>query len=125
MAGCVNPSNPCLPKLTWLWTLQFDPILQYKAYIDYSLTNPYRSLITSSQATSYLNSYNQNCLPGLINCNSSGTDTVCKNADTTCFNKIEGPIQVGADFDVYDIRAPFQDPFPPETYVSYLQDARR
>ncbi len=123
MAGCVNSSSPCLPKLTWLWALQFDPILQYKAYIDYSLTNPYRSLITSSQAASYLNTYNQDCLPQLNTCNSSGTNIACKNADSTCFNRIEGSIIDGADFDVYDLRAPSQDPFPPETYVSYLQDA--
>lgn len=100
----------------------FDPILQYKAYIDYSLTNPYRPLINSSQAATYLKTYDRRCLPELNTCSSSGSDAACKKADNTCFNKIEGPIQIGSDFDVYDLRAPSQDPFPPETYVSYLQD---
>ncbi|KAI0300722.1 carboxypeptidase-like protein S1 [Multifurca ochricompacta] len=100
----------------------FDPTLQYKAYIDYSLSNPYRALITSSQASSYLSSYNQACLPALNTCISSGTNSACSNADKTCFNDIEGPIST-ANFDVYDLRAPSQDPFPPETYVTYLQTA--
>jgi len=101
----------------------FDPILQYKAYIDYALTNPYRSLINNSQASSYLDAYNQLCLPGLETCYSSGTNADCKNADTTCSQQTEGPIQADTDFDVYDLRAPSQDPFPPNTYISYLQNA--
>ncbi|KAF8269045.1 putative carboxypeptidase S1 [Lactarius quietus] len=101
----------------------FDAMLQYKAYIDYSLTNPYRSLINSSQAALYLNKYNQRCLPELETCISSGTDSACKKADNTCFNQIEGSIMAGSDFDVYDLRAPSQDPFPPVTYISYLQNA--
>jgi hypothetical protein len=28
-----------------------------------------------------------------------------------------------ADFDVYDIRAPSNDPFPPSTYSSYLSSS--
>ncbi|KAH9178171.1 carboxypeptidase-like protein S1 [Lactarius sanguifluus] len=100
----------------------FDPKLQYKAYIDYSLTNPYRSLITSSQATSFTNSYNQDCGPALNTCASSGTDTACENADNICFNEIEGPISQG-NFDVYDLRAKANDAFPPETYVSYLRQS--
>jgi hypothetical protein len=34
-----------------------------------------------------------------------------------------GPIQTDADFDVLDLRAPSKDAFPPDTYVSYLQNA--
>ncbi|KAI9457975.1 carboxypeptidase-like protein S1 [Lactarius psammicola] len=101
----------------------FDPILHFKAYIDYAFTNPYRSLINSSQAASYLNTYNRHCLPELNTCYSSGTNAACKKADDTCYNEIAAPIIEGADFDVYDLRAPSKDPFPPETYVSYLQNA--
>ncbi|KAH8993894.1 carboxypeptidase-like protein S1 [Lactarius hatsudake] len=100
----------------------FDSMLQYKAYIDYSLTNPYRPLINSPQATSLLMTYNQYCLPELNTCSSSGTDAACKKADDTCFNTIAGPIQTNSDFDVYDLRASSQDPFPPKTFISYLQD---
>ncbi|KAI9447571.1 carboxypeptidase S1 [Lactarius indigo] len=100
----------------------FDPILQYKAYIDYALTNPYRSLINCSQAASLLKTYNQHCLPKLNTCYTSGTDAACENADNTCYDKIEAPIIEGPDFDVYDLRAPSKDPFPPETYVLYLHN---
>ena len=121
--GYVHATSRCLPaKLTGLGTRQFDPTLQFKAYITYSLTNPYRALITSSQATSFTNSYNANCLPALNTCISTGTNKDCENADNTCFNDIEGPISQG-NFDVYDLRAPSNDPFPPETYVSYLQQS--
>ncbi|KAF8273243.1 carboxypeptidase-like protein S1 [Lactarius quietus] len=98
----------------------FDPTIQYEAYITYSLSNPYRSLITSSEANSYTNAYNEDCLPELNTCISTGTDKDCKNADNTCYNDIEGPISEG-NFDVYDLRAPANDSFPPETYVTYLR----
>ena len=39
----------------------------------------------------------------------------------TCASGIQAPISQ-ADFDIYDIRAPRNDPFPPSTYISYLQD---
>ena len=122
MDGCVHTSSLYLTELTGLGVRQFDPTLQYKAYITYSLSNPYRALITSSQANSYTNSYNQNCVPALNSCASSGTNSACENADNTCYNDIEGPISEG-NFDVYDLRAPSNDPFPPETYVSYLQQS--
>ena len=44
------------------------------------------------------------------------------NADSICDNQIE-PISEDADFDVNDLRAPSQDPFPPDTFVSYLQNS--
>ena len=53
------------------------------------------------------------------------------NADNTCYNDIEGPLSAtpanggvaAYDFDVYDIRAPSNDPNPPETYATYLTQA--
>ena len=86
------------------------------------MNNPYRPLINSSQATLYLNRYNEHCLPAFDTCISFGTDTACKKADDTCYDQIEGPIQADTNFDIYDLRAPSHDPFPPKTYVSYLQD---
>ena len=101
----------------------FDPILQYKAYIDYSFGNPYRPIINSTQRTAYTNRYTANCLPALKQCSSiTGADPACMNADNVCYGQIEGPLTTAADFDVYDIRAPSNDPNPPSTYVSYLQD---
>lgn len=109
----------------------FDASIQEKSYIDFSYSNTYRPMITSAQRTSYLNTYNQQCAPALARCKSSGSDTDCSNAVNTCLNGIEGPLSHskangGAssyDFDVYDIRAPSNDPNPPETYATYLKNS--
>jgi hypothetical protein len=71
-----------------------------------------------------MDSYNSNCLPALQQCTTTtGNDQTCENADNTCYNDIEGPISESGNFDVYDIREPSNDPYPPETYVSYLQSS--
>ena len=106
----------------------FDPTLQYKAYVDFSYNNTYKPIITASQYTTFTNTYNSKCVPALNKCISSGSNANCESADNTCYNDIEGPLsettsQGGAaayDFDVYDIREPSNDPYPPETYSSYL-----
>jgi len=67
-----------------------------------------------------MSSYTKNCLPALQKCISSGSNSDCSNADNTCYNDIEGPISEAADFDVYDVREPSNDPYPPETYATYL-----
>jgi carboxypeptidase C (cathepsin A) len=102
----------------------YDPILQYKAYVDFSYNNTYKSLISASQHTSYLNTYTSSCLPALKQCSAvTGSNSACESADNTCYNDIEGPLSEVADFDVYDIREPSADPYPPETYVNYLQSS--
>ena len=102
----------------------FDPILQQKAYIDFSYNNTYKPLISASEHASYLSTYNSDCLPQLQQCSGlTGANSACENADNTCYNDIEGPLSQTADFDVYDIREPSSDPNPPETYVNYLQSA--
>ena len=102
----------------------YDPILQYKAYVDYSYNNTYRSIISASQHTSYLNTYNTKCLPALQKCTAiTGSNSACESAENTCYSDIEGPLSEAANFDVYDIRAPSNDPNPPETYESYLQQS--
>jgi carboxypeptidase C (cathepsin A) len=102
----------------------YDPIIQYKAYVDFSYNNTYTPLISASQHTSYLNTYTQSCLPALKKCSTvTGSNSACETADNTCYNDIEGPLSQVADFDVYDIREPSADPYPPETYVSYLQSS--
>lgn len=67
--------------------------------------------------------YNSECLPAIQACTSSRSNSACSNADNTCYNDIEGPLSQAADFDVYDIREPSNDPYPPETYVTYLQSS--
>jgi len=102
----------------------YDSIIQEKAYVDFSLNNSYGPLITTSQYTSYLDAYTTGCLPALEECSAlTGSNSACVNADNTCYNDIEGPLSGVADFDVYDIRAPSNDPNPPETYVTYLQSS--
>ena len=98
----------------------YDPKLQYEAYITYSLNNSYTALISQSQYNSYIKTYNSNCLPALNSCASSGSNSACSNAENTCYNDIEGPISETGNFDVYDVREPSNDPYPPETYTSYL-----
>lgn len=97
-----------------------DAELQEKAYIDYSLNNTYKKIITSSEATSYYNAYQNTCLPAIKACKSSGTNSACTNADSKCYNSIEGPISEEADFNVYDVRISSSATDPPETYADYL-----
>lgn len=97
-----------------------DAEIQEKAYIDYSLNNTYKQIITSDQATSYYNSYEKTCLPAIQTCESSGTNSACVNADNKCYNNIEGPLTEEADFNVYDVRISSSVTDPPETYADYL-----
>jgi len=101
----------------------YDPAISYKAYVDYSYNNSYKQLISASDYQTYLNTYNQKCVPALQSCDSSGSNSACSNADNVCYEDIEGPLSEVADFDVYDIREPSNDPYPPETYVTYLQSS--
>ncbi|RJE27615.1 Carboxypeptidase S1 [Aspergillus sclerotialis] len=93
-----------------------------KAYIEYAYNNTYRQLINEDQAVSYMKTYNDDCLPAIQQCQKSGTDSACSNADDICSNGIENRITSDADFDVYDVRQPSNDPYPPSTYTSYLKD---
>ena len=106
----------------------YDPTLQYKAYVDFSYNNTYKPIITAAQHTTFTNTYNSKCVPALNKCISSGSNANCESADNTCYNDIEGPLSEAAsqggaaayDFDVYDIREPSNDPYPPEAYSTYL-----
>jgi carboxypeptidase C (cathepsin A) len=101
----------------------FDATIQEQAYVQYSYNNTYKPLITSAQYTKYMSAYTNTCAPALKKCTTSGTNADCTKADTACYNAIEGPLSSISDFDVYDIRAPSDDPEPPENYVAYLQSA--
>lgn len=60
-------------------------------------------------------------MPALQKCASSGSNSDCSSAQNTCYNGIEGPLSQVSDFDVYDVREPSNDPYPPKTYSTYLQ----
>ena len=98
----------------------FDVKLQEPAYVTFLYNNSYRSLINKTQYTSYLNEYESKCLPAINKCYSNGSDASCSSAGNACYNAVEGPLTFIADYDVYDIRAPSDDPEPPENYVKYL-----
>ena len=109
----------------------FDAALQEPQYISYALNNTYKPLITASQAADLENSFNKDCGPALAQCNSSGSNSDCENSDNVCANEIENPLSstsanggiAAYDFDVYDVREPSNDPYPPSTYSTYLQQA--
>lgn len=97
-----------------------DSTIQEKAYIDFSYNNSYKQLIDNSDRTSLLSDYNNECLPAIQQCVRTGSNSDCENADSVCYEYIEGPISESGDWDVYDIREPSNDPYPPSTYSSYL-----
>ena len=118
----------------------FDPVLQYKAYVDYSynvnshirskaitniadqsIQNTYKSLISDPDRQSYLATYQSSCVPALDQCAKSGSNIDCAGAETACYSDIEGPLSQVSDFDVYDIRQPSNDSYPPKQYATYLQ----
>ncbi|PMD30346.1 alpha/beta-hydrolase [Hyaloscypha variabilis F] len=100
----------------------YDAILQEKATVHFSYNNTYKPLITASQHTSFLKTYNDQCLPLLEQCNAlEGNNTACANAQDICYNDIDFSVISVADFDAYDVRAPFNNPVPPKNYMAYLQ----
>lgn len=106
----------------------FDATLQQKAYVDFAYNNTYKPIITAAQHTTFIDTYNKKCAPALAKCSSSGSNANCETSVNECYNDIEGPLTTtsangGAaayDFDVYDVRQPSKDPYPPESYSSYL-----
>jgi carboxypeptidase C (cathepsin A) len=101
----------------------FDGAITLKQQIEFSANNTYRHVITDEQYTNYIDVYNNQCLPLIENCTTlEGNDAACVTAFNTCYAKIYYPITTGSDFDVYDIREPAADPYPPKTYIDYLHD---
>ncbi|KAF2429796.1 putative carboxypeptidase S1 [Tothia fuscella] len=96
-----------------------NPADNYKALIDYAANNTYKKLISAQQQQSYLNTYQTRCVPALNRCWQSGSNADCSSAMNTCKSSIESPLSRG-NFDVYDVRQPRVDPFPPQTYLKYL-----
>ncbi|KAE8394878.1 Alpha/Beta hydrolase protein [Aspergillus alliaceus] len=99
----------------------YDLELQEKAYITFAYNNTYKQLIDESQNDKLLNFYESKCLPAVQQCQKSKTDQDCQNASSVCGDGIENAIiNSGVDFDVYDVRAPSNDPNPPSTFLDYL-----
>lgn len=102
------------------WT---DPAMIFKGYVDYAYNNTYKRLITESQYTSLMAAYKTDCEPAMKKCKGvRGNNDDCLNAMNICMSEVNNPIQSapGNDFDVYDIRAPSNDPNPPGDFYQYL-----
>lgn len=103
-----------------------DATIQYQAYVDFGYKNSYRQLISDTQYPQLQEKFEKQCAPLLAQCpGETDNDEACYNADNSCYENVEGMVESGPpgypDFDVYDVREPSNDPYPPETYVSYLQ----
>jgi len=96
-----------------------NPYDAYKALIDYAANNTYKKLISAQQHTTYTNTLNSRCKPQLERCWQTDSNSDCSSAMYTCKAGIESPLARG-NFDVYDVRQPTKDPFPPTTYLKYL-----
>lgn len=98
----------------------FDAKMQYRAYIDYSANNSYNQILSPSQYSEYMNTFDSDCAPAVEDCYSANSDDACSKAQDMCTDDIENAIISEADFDPYDVRQPENDPFPPGQYTSYL-----
>lgn len=100
----------------------YDYKIQEKANIEFAQNNSYKALVTDAEADRLNRAYETSCLPALEKCDGvTGNDAACLAASTLCQFRIDEIIQIGADFDVYDIREPrYDDPYPPSTYSTYL-----
>ncbi|KAF1989946.1 putative carboxypeptidase S1 [Aulographum hederae CBS 113979] len=99
----------------------FEPYIAYKAHIDFSFNNTHKRVIDEGQHTRYMNALNGRCKQLIDSCAVSEGRNGCAQAQQLCGAQIESPISYANDFNVYDIRAPRDDPNPPPTYTGYLQ----
>ncbi|KAF9644836.1 serine carboxypeptidase [Thelephora ganbajun] len=78
-----------------------DPITQYPGYISYAKTNPYHPLVSDSTISSVSNSYfsSGGCRDQILQCASSGTNSDCSQAQSTCNNQVLSPLS--GPWDVY------------------------
>lgn len=98
----------------------FDAKTQYRAYVDYSANNSYNQILSPSQYSEYMNTYDADCAPAVDDCYSGQSDDACSKAQDTCADDIENAIINEKDFDPYDVRQPENDPYPPGQYTTYL-----
>ncbi|KAF2873505.1 putative carboxypeptidase S1 [Massariosphaeria phaeospora] len=100
-----------------------DAEIQEPAYVSFSYNNSHKSIINKTQHDQYRVDFNDYCLPDIQQCAQTGVDLDCQNAESICYYTVERPLYNAADYDVYDVRAPSNNPEPPSNYVQYLQRA--
>ncbi|KZS90557.1 serine carboxypeptidase [Sistotremastrum niveocremeum HHB9708] len=96
-----------------------DPLSQYPQYMVYAASNPYRQIVSNSVITKANTSYYKSggCQSQIQNCYKTGSTSTCSNAQSYCNNNILSPL--AGSVDVYDVRQPSNDPYPPDL-TSYL-----
>jgi len=99
-----------------------DPLNQYPGYISYAASNPYHPLVSAKTISAANSSFFKSggCQSQIQACYASnGTNTrSCSGAQSFCNNNILSPL--AGKFDVYDVRAPSDDPYPPDI-TTYLR----
>lgn len=102
----------------------YDAIIQEREFINFSVNNSYYPLINQTIADEYMADFKNTSLPALEKCTTiEGDDADCSAADAASgYVSYKYGAYYSDDFDYYDIRQPASAPFPPETYVAYLQD---
>ncbi|TKA80809.1 hypothetical protein B0A55_01618 [Friedmanniomyces simplex] len=103
----------------------YDPLIQYQAYYNFSIypgnTYDYDVYKASTKAMIYNSLYGPgNCYDMTIDCYTSGLNDICSAADAFCFAEVENQLDIIAVRDEYDIREPYNDPFPYPFFIDYL-----
>lgn len=98
-----------------------NPYDNYKGMIDFSANNTYKKLITPQQAQTYQARLDGACKTALQSCWQTDSNQACSRAVMTCKQQVEDPLIRAGNYDVYDIRKPKSNKWPPQTYEKWLQ----
>ncbi|KAK2008829.1 serine carboxypeptidase [Colletotrichum eremochloae] len=94
---------------------------QYRDYLDFAVNNTYNKLIDQRKYNELVKAYEKDCAPNLKKCTQiEGQNKACMAAEEACYNAVEGPIENGKTFNVYDVRT-INGNFPSEAYAKYLE----
>ncbi|KAK0255716.1 hypothetical protein B0A54_11030 [Friedmanniomyces endolithicus] len=103
----------------------YDPLIQYAAYYNFSIypgnTYDFDVYNDSTKAQIYNAMYGTgNCYDQTVDCYTSGLNDICSASDLFCYEEVENQLDIIAVRDEYDIREPYNDPFPYTFFVDYL-----
>ncbi|KIW96126.1 uncharacterized protein Z519_03193 [Cladophialophora bantiana CBS 173.52] len=107
----------------------YDPLIQYQAYYNFTVfpgnTYNYDPYNQSIKNQIYNSLYGRgNCYDQTVDCNTRKIDEICTAADNFCYQQVENMYDIYLNRDEYDVRYLMPDPFPPTTYIDYLNTAR-
>ncbi|EXJ72728.1 carboxypeptidase D [Cladophialophora psammophila CBS 110553] len=107
----------------------YDPLIQYQAYYNFTVFpgntynyDPYNQTIKNQIYNSLYG--HGNCYDQTVDCNTRKIDEICTAADNFCYQQVENMYDIYLNRDEYDVRYLMPDPFPPTTYIDYLNTAR-